>query len=65
MKTCWARRTRKFRPGDHPGIVLFRPESLGPLYVNRFIINFVDSFAGAIVVVEPHRIREFQGALRI
>jgi predicted nuclease of predicted toxin-antitoxin system len=32
---------RRFRPGGHPGIVLFRPGSLGPMTVNRFVLEFV------------------------
>src|SRR5438128_10256039 len=53
---------RRFPPGSHPGIVLFRPGSLGPIAVNRFVLNFVrdqnlESFVGSIVVVEPNRIR--------
>ncbi len=34
---------RKYAPGSHPGIVLFRPSSFGPLSVNRFIAEFVRS----------------------
>jgi len=53
---------RKFPPGTHPGIVLFRPLSMGPLSVNRFILEFVKvtdltSLAGCIVVVDPTRVR--------
>lgn len=29
---------RKYPPGSHPGVVLFRPQTLGPLSVNRFVI---------------------------
>ena len=28
---------RKYPPGSHPGIILFRPQSLGPGTVNQFI----------------------------
>jgi len=28
---------RKFPPGSHPGVVLFRPQSMGAIAVNRFI----------------------------
>jgi len=28
---------RKHPPGQHPGIVLFRPRSLGPMTVNQFM----------------------------
>ena len=53
---------RRFPPGSHPGIVLFRPGTLGPISVNRFILDFVrdqnlESLAGSLVIAEPHRIR--------
>ncbi len=53
---------RKFSPGSHPGIVLFRPMSMGPLAVNRFITEFVREtdlvpLSGCIVVVDPTRVR--------
>ncbi|MBM4340513.1 MAG: hypothetical protein FJ110_13350 [Deltaproteobacteria bacterium] len=53
---------RKFPPGTHPGIVLFRPLSMGPLATNRFIVNFVKetdmiALAGCTVVVDPTRVR--------
>ncbi len=53
---------RKYPPGSHPGIVLFRPASLGPLAVNRFIERFVRStnlseLSGCIAGVEPQGIR--------
>ena len=32
---------RKYPPGCHPGIILFRPHSLSPIYVNAFITGFV------------------------
>ena len=53
---------RKYPPGHHPGIILFRPRSFGPLAVNQFIEDFVRStelhlFAGCVVVVEPSRVR--------
>ena len=53
---------RRFPPGGHPGIVLFRPRSLGPIAVNRFVMEFVrdqnlESLAGSIVIVEANRIR--------
>jgi len=53
---------RKFPPGSHPGIVLFRPVSMGPLAVNRFITEFVREtdlvpLGGCIVVVDPTRVR--------
>lgn len=52
----------KYAPGDHPGVVLFRPRSLGPLTVNRFVEQFVAStdlgrLAGCVVIVEPARVR--------
>lgn len=53
---------RKYPPGSHPGIVLFRPVSLGPLSVNRFVEQFVRStnlsaLSGCVAVVEPQGIR--------
>ncbi len=52
----------KYPPGTHPGIVLFRPRSLGPVSVNRFVEEFVGStdlpeLAGCVVVAEPLRVR--------
>jgi len=53
---------RKYPPGNHPGIILFRPRSLGPLAVNRFVEEFVRDtdlglFTGCVVVVEPSQVR--------
>jgi predicted nuclease of predicted toxin-antitoxin system len=53
---------RKYPPGSRPGIVLFRPLSMGPLSVNRFITEFVKatdlgSLSGCTVVVDPKRVR--------
>jgi hypothetical protein len=53
---------RKFPPGTHPGIVLFRPLSMGPLATNRFIVNFVKetditALLGCTAVVDPTRVR--------
>lgn len=53
---------RKFPPGSHPGIILFRPRSMGPFAVNEFVLKFVQetdltSLARCIAIVEPHRIR--------
>ena len=53
---------RKYPPGAHPGIVLFRPASFGPLSVNTFVKGFLretdlDPLRGCVVVVEPSRIR--------
>lgn len=31
----------KYPPGSHPGIILFRPRSFGPLAVSRFVEEFV------------------------
>lgn len=52
----------KYPPGEHPGIILFRPRSLGPLTVNKFIEEFfrqteVESLEGCLVVVDPSRTR--------
>jgi predicted nuclease of predicted toxin-antitoxin system len=53
---------RKHPPGMHPGIVLFRPPSFGPLTVNGFIADFVRTtdlgkLESCVAVVEPDRIR--------
>ncbi len=53
---------RKYPPGTHPGVVLFRPRSFGPVTVNRFVEEFVRSsdlrlLAGCVVVVDPTRVR--------
>ena len=53
---------RKYPPGSHPGIILFRPLSMGPLSVNSFIADFLRStdlpkLAGCVAVVEPGRVR--------
>ncbi len=52
----------RFPPGSHPGVVLFRPQAMGPLTVNRFIAQFVegtdlDSFSGCLVIVDPMKVR--------
>jgi predicted nuclease of predicted toxin-antitoxin system len=53
---------RKHPPGNHPGIVLFRPRSYGPLSVNRFVEEFIretdlSELEGCVVLVEPKRVR--------
>lgn len=53
---------RKFAPGSHPGVVLFRPASMGPHEVNRFVLSFVQDadlseIRGCVVIVEPARVR--------
>src|SRR4030042_6483801 len=53
---------RKFPPGTHPGIILFRPQSMGPLATNRFIVNFVKEtdmtpLSGCTAIVDPTRVR--------
>ena len=53
---------RKYPPGRHPGIILFRPRSFGPLAVNRFVAEFVretnlELLANCVVVVDPGRVR--------
>jgi len=52
---------RKFPPGSHPGVILFRPRSMGPSAVNQFVLKFTQQtelteLARCLVVVEPHRI---------
>jgi predicted nuclease of predicted toxin-antitoxin system len=53
---------RKYPPGSHPGIVLFRPKSFGPLSVNRFIEDFfqtpdLQDLGGCVIVIDPQKIR--------
>ena len=53
---------RKFPPGSSPGIVVFRPRSMGPLAVNQFVLRFVmeanlEELSGCTAVVEPNRVR--------
>ncbi len=53
---------RKFPPGSHPGVILFRPRSMGPSAVNQFVLKFaqqteLSELSRCLAVVEPHRIR--------
>jgi predicted nuclease of predicted toxin-antitoxin system len=53
---------RKYPPGTHPGVVLFRPRSSGPITVNRFVTEFARNsdlqlLTGCVVVVDPSRTR--------
>ena len=53
---------RKYPPGNHPGVILFRPKTMGPLAVNDFVLGFVKSHGesdleGCTVIVEPDRLR--------
>lgn len=53
---------RKYPPGAHPGIVLFRPSSFGPLAVNKFVADFVRSadlerLGACVAIVDPARVR--------
>jgi hypothetical protein len=53
---------RKYPPGSHPGIIVFRPNSFGPLSVNKFILKFMESsdlieLSSCIVIVEPSNVR--------
>jgi len=53
---------RKYPPGSHPGIILFRPTSLGFRAVNRFVETFVrdadlNDLRGCLVIVDPKRVR--------
>ncbi len=53
---------RKHPPGRHAGIVLFRPRTIGPLAVNRFVAAFVrttdlGSLKGCVAVAEHDRVR--------
>ncbi len=52
----------RFPPGSHPGIVVFRPATLGPGEVSRTVVSFLreqnmDALRGCLVIVEPGRIR--------
>lgn len=53
---------RKYPPGKHPGIILFRPPSFGPLSVNQFIVSFVRSthlteLQSCVAIVDASRVR--------
>lgn len=53
---------RKYPPGDHPGVVLFRPKSMGPLVVNMVVSGFaretdLSKLRGCVAVVDPHGVR--------
>jgi predicted nuclease of predicted toxin-antitoxin system len=53
---------RKYPPGSHPGIILFRPLSLSPLSLNDFITEFIrrtdlDKLDACVAVVDPVRVR--------
>ena len=53
---------RKYSPGSHPGIILFRPPSFGPLSVNKFIADFVNSadlsrLTSCVAIVDPVNVR--------
>ena len=60
---------RKYPPGSHPDIVLFRPRTFGPRAVNRCIETFLrdtdlTSLARCVVIVEPSRVRVRRPPLR-
>ena len=53
---------RKYPPGSHPGIIIFRPKQLGPGTVIPLIQKFMrevnlEEFQRYIVVVDQERIR--------
>jgi predicted nuclease of predicted toxin-antitoxin system len=53
---------RKYPPGAHPGIVVFRPVTMGPRTVNAFVLSFVrnadlEKLRGCLVIVAPDRVR--------
>lgn len=53
---------RKYPPGTHPGIILFRPRRCEAIGVARLVERFVRAadlavFGGCLVVVEPTRVR--------
>jgi predicted nuclease of predicted toxin-antitoxin system len=53
---------RKYPPGNHPGIVLFRPRNKSIPTVNQLILDFIrqinlDEITQCVVVVDSDRIR--------
>jgi hypothetical protein len=59
---------RRFPPGGHSGVILFRPRSLGPLAVNGLVLDFtretnLEELEGCVVVVESERVRLRRPAL--
>jgi hypothetical protein len=53
---------RKYPPGSHPGVILFRPLSLSPLSVNTFITGFIrrtdlEKLTACVAVVDPVHVR--------
>jgi predicted nuclease of predicted toxin-antitoxin system len=53
---------RKYPPGSHPGVILFRPLSLSPLSMNNFIADFIrrtdlEKLAACVAVVDPVHLR--------
>lgn len=53
---------RKYPPGSHPGVILFRPLSLSPLSVNTFITGFIrrtdlEKLSACVAVVDPVHVR--------
>jgi predicted nuclease of predicted toxin-antitoxin system len=53
---------RKYPSGSHPGVILFRPFSLGPISVNAFIADFVrgadlEKLSACVAVADPVHVR--------
>ena len=53
---------RRHPPGAHPGMVVFRPDGMGPDSTRQLITSFVshanlDELRGCVVIVEPGRVR--------
>ncbi len=53
---------RKYPPGHHPGVILFRPYGMGMRSVNSFVQEFLrgtdlSECIGCVVVVDPGRVR--------
>ena len=53
---------RQYAPGEHPGVVVFRLHSSGPMAMSRFVEDFVctqdlDKLAGCVTIVEPGKVR--------
>jgi len=53
---------KKYAPGTHPGIFVFRPHKFSPVAVNLLVEQFlrttnVERLKGCLVIIEPSRAR--------
>lgn len=53
---------RKYPPGAHPGILVFRPPSFGPASVNTFIVDWIRSLdlkklSSCVAVIDARGVR--------